>query len=121
MRKCEEQEPVFIYKKVGMSTHVYSLPFFRFKELSKQFMEKNGKEENAKLSEEERKELIDFLGRFGKFEKIIEPTLEDLEKIPTEMMSEEELSLYRTLSRKKKLKGMTLEDLERMRLQKDVM
>ena len=37
------------------------------------------------------------------------------------MMSEEELGLYRTLSRKKKLKGMTLEDLERMRLRKDAM
>jgi hypothetical protein len=44
-----------------------------------------------------------------------------LEKIPIEMMSEEELSLYRTLSRKKKLKDMTLEDLERMRLRKDAM
>jgi len=113
MRKCEELEPVFIYRKVGMSTHVYSLPFFRFKELGKQFMEKNGKEENAKLSEEERKELIDFLSRFGRFEEIVEPKLEDLEKIPTEMMSEEELSLYRSLTRKRRLKG-TLQDLEIM-------
>ena len=115
MKKCEELEPVFIYKKVGMSTHVYSLPFFRFKELSNQFMEKNGKEENAKLSEEERKELIDFLSRFGRFEEIIEPKLEDLEKIPIEMMSEEEKSLYRSLTRKRRLKG-TLQDLEIMEM-----
>jgi hypothetical protein len=76
-------------------------------------MEKNGKEENAKLSEEERKELIDFLSRYGNFVEILEPKLEDLEKIPIEMMTQEERSLYRVLSRKRRLKG-TLQDLEIM-------
>jgi hypothetical protein len=65
-------------------------------------------EELAKTNE---RLAMTLLSGFGRFEEIIEPKLEDLEKIPTEMMSEEELSLYRTLSRKKKLKGMTLEDL----------
>ena len=113
MKKCEELEPVYIYKKVGVSTHAYSLPFFRFKELEKQFMEKKGKEENDKLSEEERKELVDFLSRFGRFEKIIEPRLEDLEKIPIDMMTKEEKSLYRSLTREKRLKG-SLKDIELM-------
>ena len=113
MRKCEELEPVFIYKKVGISTYVYSLPFYRFKELRKQFMEKKGKEESAKLSEEERRELIDFLSRFGRYEEIIEPKLEDLEKIPIEIMTEEELSFYRSLTREKRLKG-SLKDIELM-------
>ena len=113
MEKYEELEPIFIYKKVGASTYVYSLPSFRFKELREKFIKDKGKIESDKLTKEERKELIDFLSRFGRFEEIIEPRLDDLEKIPIEMMTEEERSLYRVLSRKKRLKG-TLQDLEIM-------
>lgn len=108
-----ELEPILIYKKVGVSTCVYSLPIFRFKELREKFIKEKGKRESDKLTEEERKELIDFLSRFGRFEEIIDPTLKDLEKIPIEMMSKEERSLYRVLSRKRRLKG-TLQDLEIM-------
>lgn len=106
--------PVIFQIKIGLQIFFYSVPYFTFLE-KKIEREQNLGKPYEKWNQKEKKQFWMDLRYSGRLMETRSPTLEDLENIPFDIMTEEERSCYLSLTKKRRLKNPSLEDLERMK------